>query len=105
MSTSSRKDRIAKNEALFREVNERIEEVKPDRVALFEVICECGDRDCHETLEVARDDYSRVRARPTHFFVVPGHEILDVETVIETTPHFNVVEKDADQEEIARYTS
>ena len=105
MSDSSRKDRIAKNEALFREVNERIEEVKPDRVPLFEVICECGDRDCHETLEVARDDYSRVRDHPTHFFVVPGHEILDVETVIETTPHFYVVEKHGDQEEIARYTS
>lgn len=100
----SREDRIVKNEALFREVNERIEEVTASRLPLFEIVCECGDRECHEMLEVATDDYLRVREQPTHFFVTPGHEIADVETVIESTDRFNVVEKHVDQEQIARLT-
>jgi hypothetical protein len=100
----SREERITKNEALFREVNERIEELQPDQLPSFEVVCECGDRECHQTLEVGTDDYARVRSHPTHFFVTPGHEIPDVETVIETTARFNVVEKHVDEEQIARLT-
>ena len=104
MEVVSREERIAKNEALFREVNERIQEVTEDRLPSFEVVCECGDRDCHETVEVSTDDYSRVRDEPTHFLVVPGHEIPDVETVISSTESFNVVEKHMDEEQVARIT-
>ncbi len=100
----SREDRITKNEALFREVNQRIQEVTEARLPSFEVVCECGDRDCHETVEVSTEDYSRVRGEPTQFFVVPGHEIPDVETVISSTESFNVVEKHVDEEQIARIT-
>jgi hypothetical protein len=39
------------------------------------------------------DDYERLRSHPTHFGVIPGHEMLDVETVVETHPHYLVVEK------------
>ena len=100
----SREDRITKNEALFREVNERIEELQPDQIPVFEIVCECGDSECYRTFEVESSDYTRVRAQPTHFLVVPGHEIPDVETVIESTALFNVVEKHVDEEHIARIT-
>lgn len=104
MSTLSREDRIARNEALFREVNERIEELVPDQLPVFEIACECGDGECLQMLEVSARDYSQVRSQPTHFFVIPGHEIPDVETVTEKTPHFNVVEKHVGEEHIARLT-
>ena len=35
-----------------------------------------------------------MRADPTHFVVLPGHELLDVVTVIERHDTFNVVRKD-----------
>jgi hypothetical protein len=100
----SREERLAKNEALFREVNQRIEEIQGPAVTTFDVVCECGDADCNETLEINPDKYGEVRTQPTHFLVIPGHEILDVETVIESTARFNVVEKHTGEEEIARLT-
>ena len=100
----SRQDRIVKNEALFREVNERIEEINEPAAPTFGVVCECGDADCREMFEVTPDEYRAIRAEPTHFLVLPGHEILDVESVIETTTRFNVVEKHVGEQEIARMT-
>ena len=92
-----RKARIASNEALFRAVNERIEAMNAafaSVVETFAVVCECGDTDCVEQLEVAVADYERVRADPALFIVVPGHEIPDVETVVERAGGYVVVEKD-----------
>jgi hypothetical protein len=100
----SREERIVKNEALFREVNERIDEVTADRLPRFEIVCECGENECRQMLEVTSGEYSRVRDHPTRFFVLRGHEIPDVETIIESTDRFNVVEKHVDQEQIARIT-
>jgi hypothetical protein len=104
VSLVSREDRIAKNEALFREVNERIEEIQEPAAETFGVVCECGDADCKEMLEITTEEYEEVRAKPTYFLVLPGHEILEVETVIESRTHFNVVEKLAGEEELARVT-
>ncbi len=96
-----RKDRIAKNEAVFREVNERIGGLTPDQLQSFEIVCECGDGECYQSLETSSADYVRVRANATHFFVVPGHEIPDVESVIESSTRFNVVVKHPDEQRIA----
>ena len=104
MSALSREDRIAKNEVLFREVNQRIEEIHEPAATTFGVVCECGDATCKEMLEVTTHEYRNVRAKPTHFLVIPGHEIPDVETVIESTTRFNVVEKHVAEEQIARLT-
>jgi hypothetical protein len=100
----SREDRIVRNEALFREVNERLEEIQESAAETFGVVCECGDAGCKEMLEVTTHEYRDVRAEPTHFLVIPGHEIPDVETVVERTTHFNVVRKHVEEEQIARLT-
>lgn len=97
----SREDRIAKNEVLFREVNERIDEVHNPPDAPFEIVCECGNADCMQTLEVRPREYRAVRSEARHFFVLPGHEIPDVESVIDSTSRFNIVEKHADEAEPA----
>ena len=88
--------RIAHNEALFREVNERIEDRNAVRVEQHEVIsfvCECGDPECHAMVELAPEDYEAVRADSTHFLVLPGHEIEAAETVVERGSTYFVVEK------------
>ena len=41
----------------------------------------------------------QVRAEPTHFLVVPGHELPEVETVVRREDRFWVVRKDAGEPE------
>src|SRR5690242_546177 len=92
-----RKIRIAANEALFREENERREELIPDgpRQGRLEVICECGAGRCSEPISIRINDYELVRSHATWFIVTPGHEIEDVEDVVQWHDAFNVVEKRA----------
>ncbi len=45
--------------------------------------CECADTECRAKVPLRKSDYERIRADAKQFFVVPGHEILDVETVVE----------------------
>ena len=88
--------RVAHNEAIFREVNERIQGRSESRLDPNEVIsfvCECGDRECHAMVELAPEDYETVRRDATHFLVLPGHEIPTAETVIERGETYFVVEK------------
>jgi hypothetical protein len=90
-----RERRTGLNEALFREVNERIERlsrgVRADEQ--LEIICECGDIDCDARLTLTVADYESVRADPTRFVVCPGHEVADVERVVEERDGYLVIEK------------
>jgi hypothetical protein len=91
-----RQRRIGKNEALFREVNERIERVTEslqlttERIA---ILCECADGSCTERIEVSLPEYERVRQDSTLFFVSIGHEKPDVESVVEQNEEYDVVRK------------
>ena len=89
----ARAERVGKNEAVFREVNERINDVTRENAA--EYLCECGNVTCTETIQMNVADYERVRADPTHFAVLPGHEIPDVEEVVARNEGFMVVRKKA----------
>jgi hypothetical protein len=88
-------ERAARNELLFREVNERIEELaeRIGRAGSFAILCECSHRDCLEGVEVEPDAYRRVRSHPLRFLLSPGHEEPDIENVVEQTAHYVVVEK------------
>ena len=91
----TRQQRVAKNEALFRQVNERIEEVNeplgPNEPTDF--LCECGDDDCTAPVRLTLAEYEEIRSHPTHFVVAHGHEVIDVERVIEQNDRFAVVRK------------
>jgi hypothetical protein len=90
-----REERVAKNEALFREVNERIKRMNEhlDTKDEAEFICECGDADCTHPVSLTLTEYEEVRSRGTHFAVVPGHVAPDIERVVARYPRFAVVEK------------
>ena len=89
--------RIAANEALFREVNEQREQLTAGgaRQERFEVICECGSGSCSDPISVRIIDYEMVRSHSAWFIVKPGHQIEDVENVVEWHEAFYVVEKRA----------
>lgn len=92
----ARAERIAENEARFRDINERLrgdlEGLTGDSEAL-RFVCECGNARCRDALAIPVGEYQAVRAHPLHFAVAPGHEIPDVETVIERRDGYFVVEK------------
>jgi hypothetical protein len=94
------KQRIAENELLFRGLNERIEEVTGSwDDATLSAVCECGDALCFAPINLPLAEYKRiVRESPSgrRFIVKPGHEILDVETLVERHDGYSVVEKPAD---------
>jgi hypothetical protein len=93
---SERERRVAANEALFRDVNERIAQLTVQLGTAedgFAVVCECGDAACTERIDVTGTAYERVRADPLHFFVVPGHEEPDLEDVVDELPGYLVVRK------------
>jgi hypothetical protein len=98
---SLRKDRIARNEALFREVNERVRDLVPSEGGI-EFICECGSEECIERVTLTREEYERVRSDPVEFFVKPGHEMFDVEEVVESHDHYLLVRKHAEEQHIVR---
>lgn len=90
-----REERLANNEIVFRSVNERIQEMAVTFGGDdYEFVCECSSRGCLERVMLTRRQYEHVRGGGTRFFVVPGHENLEVELVAERHPTYFVVEKD-----------
>jgi hypothetical protein len=92
-----RKRRIGLNESIFREANERIEELNQTFATLTDklvLVCECGYGDCAEKIEMSASEYEELRADSAHFAIVKGHEIPDVEHVVAEREGYDVVRKD-----------
>jgi hypothetical protein len=101
--------RTGENEALFREVNERLQERKEDHSAWAipsEWICECADEACTERIKMSLLEYEELRSEPTHFAVVPNekHVSLDVEQIVKKFEDYWVVEKVGEAAEVAEET-
>jgi hypothetical protein len=98
------KERIARNEATFRRINEDIGRGRDaeDDTTLVGFVCECGDAECARLIEMTPAEYQRVRERATRFAVVNGHEIPEVEIVVLRTHRFAVVEKQPPTDAIVR---
>ena len=98
-SDQQRRDQIARNESLFREVNERMDDRSdghqgPGDEVVF--LCECGAGDCTAFVRLTGAQYEAVRAHPRRFFMIAGHEIPDTERVVEEHGDWVVTEKDED---------
>jgi hypothetical protein len=94
--SESREERLAKNEATFRTLNENIQSIA---IALggddpFEFICECATIGCFERISLSLKDYEQVRDDGARFLVVAGHEDMELERVIAVHGEYVVVEKD-----------
>jgi hypothetical protein len=94
-----RLERQARNEALMREVNERVAELSEhpdwaDPGEPLELHCECGAfSTCDATLRMAPADYELVRAQDDRFAVAPGHESPELETVVARGDTWVIVDK------------
>ncbi len=97
---STREERLAHNESVFRAANEAIIKTPSDGSAVRTFICECGDESCTAPLYVPVAQYEAVRANPRRFLVLEGHEIGDAERVVERHGAWLVVEKHDDVSEV-----
>jgi hypothetical protein len=100
----NRKDRLARNETIFREVNERIRALNRGQEESLEILCECGNAACDRSVTVTTSAYEEARRHSTHFIVVHGHVIAEIEVIVTRKPGFDIVRKLPEEEAIARRT-
>ena len=97
LESNDRRDRRLRNEKLFRTVNNKLRELNvefegfADETALF--VCECSRLECIEQLTVAVAVFDAVCARPGQFVLVPGHELPEIDRVVERNGPYLVVQK------------
>lgn len=102
--------RLARNEVVFRAINERIRELAgrfgqaADESLAF--VCECSDETCVERIDLTTQQYDDVRGIPARFVVRPGHEATPlVERVVYRSEAFVIVRKIGLAAEIAQELS
>jgi Mor family transcriptional regulator len=92
----ARAERLARNEMLFRDLNEQVELVADslDKAGtLFEFFCECSDVDCTLRLPMLLVVYEDVRSDATLFVVAPAHDSPEIEVVLSRTDVYQIVRK------------
>ena len=90
-----REERVAKNEAVVREINQKIKQAvesnPPD--SFMHIVFECGYVECDLFIAVTKEEYDRIRNDPLLFGVVGEHVILDIEQILTENDRFTIVEK------------
>ena len=97
--------RIGKNEARFRDANERVEQAtkkdaRPDEKVSY--VCECGAATCSDFVHLTTEEYESVRQHSTRFVLLPGHDIPEVERVVHEGEGYIVVEKIGEGTKVAK---
>jgi hypothetical protein len=96
VTVDERARRIGLNEAVFREVNERVDALNREfgvEDERLELVCECGDPSCVDRISMTTAAYTDLRSDSRLFAVVPGHELPEVETVVAERGDYDVVMK------------
>ena len=88
-------ERIARNDAIFREANEQIRDFAEtlDIQTPLAFICECADPECREIVQLTLEQYRELRSDPRHFVNVEGHQVAAGdwgEVVAQTDGHVTV---------------
>lgn len=94
-----RAEKIARNDAVFREANEEIAVAAADhglsdgRPVPF--VCECSDARCTTIISLTLPEYRRVRSNPRWFAHAVGHEatLPGVVRTVEAHDRYTLVEK------------
>lgn len=77
-------ERAARNESIFRDANERVEQ-RLGELTLEEgrspFLCECEDLRCREMVRLTREEYESVRSQPNRFVIKHGHPFEEAQLV------------------------
>src|SRR5215211_1677773 len=91
-----RDKRLLPRSKLCGTMDERIEDLNQSFATITDklvLVCECGDGKCVDKISMSPAAYEELRADATHFAIVPGHEISDVEQVVARRDGYHVVRK------------
>ena len=97
----SHDERIAYNEAWFRDLNERKAGWMKAGHPVAGFRCECWRMDCVARIPLSSQEWEEVRSRATRFAVAPGHTAAEHEQVIRRYPNFWIIEKKGEAGEVA----
>lgn len=106
-TVTEREERLARNETIFREINERTRSLQerfgPDdpTTAYEEFLCECGDQLCVDRVKLTIREYESVRDEATQFVVRPGHSVARIERTVRKNERYAVVIKLGEAAEVA----
>ncbi len=101
----ARETRLAKNEVVFREINERVSELAATHgfdEHVYTFFCECSNADCTLQVELTRSAYEDVRAHGDRFLIAAGHELPEIKHVVTKNEGWWIVEKRDEAGELAR---
>lgn len=95
--------RMARNEVLFREVNERVNDLSDElRDYSADYFCECANIDCTYRVPLSAREYEAIRQEPTQFVVLPDHFTPEVEELVVQGDRFWVVRKTGEAGEMVK---
>ncbi len=97
--------RLGKNEARFRNANERVEraaqpDARPDEKITY--VCECGSANCSDFVRLTTQEYESVREHATRFVLLTGHDIPEVERIVHEGDGYIVVQKIGEGMKVAK---
>jgi hypothetical protein len=98
--------RMAENESLAREMNERRRARAADvwaHLHSYPFYCECAEAECDEMLSLSEAEYEHARSHATWFVVASGHARAEIETVVEQSERFEIVEMRGDAARLAQH--
>jgi hypothetical protein len=104
-NSGARQDRIAHNEDLCRDLNERKAAWIESGHLAAGFRCECWDLGCSDRIKMSGQQWKEVRSRGNRFVVAPGHVVTEFETVVKEYPHFWLIEKHGEAGDEAEATA
>jgi hypothetical protein len=98
-------DQVARNDAIYRDANERIKRAAEeyDVSGPLPFICECADPECRSVVLLTMSEYEEIRGHPAHFLNLPGHAegAEQHAEIVRTARGYIVVEKTGQAGEVA----
>ncbi len=95
--------RLMENEQIMEQLNRRLKEHvadirsenDDDPNAPVSFFCECSDLACRGRIQATPERYSEIHRDPSLFFVLAGHEVETIESVVNTWRDYLIVRKKA----------
>jgi hypothetical protein len=96
--------RLAETEVIFRKTNQHVADfiVEEEGVGTATTVpfyCECSNNDCHARIRLTPQAYTQFHTSKRQFIVKAGHDVPEIEKIINQHKDFCVVEKYGDPPE------
>ena len=86
-------ERLARNEAYYRQINEQIEQLKPSRGAVDLQIVRVRRRRLREASHDPQQRLRKRRSSPQRFIVYPEHVVPELEVFVSKRRGYRIVQK------------